>query len=122
MKKINKVTKPVYTVDISSAETVYDVLTAFALVKFDNNVELTPREMDLVMIATLASSAVTLAKIYFNVNPKSEALLIYRDLNVASMRKPTEGEVGYVLNSIKPKAEKKPNIFKRFWNWITRKK
>lgn len=27
-----------------------------------------------------------------------------------------------IKEDISPKAEKKPNVFKRFWNWVTRKK
>ena len=42
------------------------------------------------------------------------------DLNDTDDEDETETEVEQEIEE--PKVEKKPNIFKRFWNWITRKK
>lgn len=95
VKKTTKKQKDVkyIVVDLTNITCPRDVYTAFAVAKMDNVLTETEK------IATINEAIDTLDKI----------------ARINAMRKKT---VEYTTNPI----VKKPNIFKRFWNWITRKK
>lgn len=118
MKKITKkVTKkafkPAYIVDLTNANTAEDTIFAFAWAKMKN--VLTDTEIEAVIAATMENTFAMLeatANSVMNVNKA-----VYDISNGASLIINKDG-----VRLEEPKKEKKPNVFKRFWNWITCKK
>lgn len=112
-KTIKKEFKPAYTVDITDAVTPEDIILAFAWAKTSavlNDAEIDAIVSD-VMENTFAMMEAT-ANSFLNVNKA-----VYDISNGASVIINKDG-----VRIEEPKPAKKPNIFKRFWNWITRKK
>ena len=93
--------KPSYIVDITKCEDALDMIVAIAYAKVDANVAITRDELDAVIIL----SAYDL-KDYVNEMADKYSEMIINTLNECAEKK-------------EPK--KKPNIFKRFWNWMTKK-
>lgn len=107
MKKTAKTKKPLYTVDLTGTigNDVREMKYRFICAKADAGVVLTQAERKFLAEYTLESCADVIfgdAPMAFRVGPTS----FLRGHRVATFVVP----------------EKKPNIFKRFWNWITRKK
>lgn len=93
--------KPSYIVDITKCEDALDMIVAIAYAKVDANVAITRDELDAVIIL----SAYDL-KDYVN-----EMADKYSEMIINTLNKCVE----------KKEPKKKPNIFKRFWNWMTKK-
>lgn len=93
--------KPSYIVDITKCEDALDMIVAIAYAKVDANVAITRDELDAVIIL----SAYDL-KDYVNEMADKYSEMIINTLNKC-------------VDNKEPK--KKPNIFKRFWNWMTKK-
>lgn len=93
--------KPSYIVDIIKCEDTLDMIVAIAYAKVDANVAITRDELDAVIIL----SAYDL-KDYIETTADKFSEMIINTLNKCAEKK-------------EPK--KKPNIFKRFWNWMTKK-
>lgn len=107
MKKTTKTKKPLYIVDMVDmmGGDVKDVKYRILCAKADAGIVLTPAEKRFMAEYTLQTCADVIfgdAHLAFRVGPTS----FLRGHSVATIVVP----------------EKKPNIFKRFWNWITRKK
>jgi len=93
--------KPAYTVDITNCNDERDVIVEFAKAK--------------------VSAGLPITKTEYNASVLSIAQKILDGVAVATKAAALFAET--ILNSVKnTEAEKKPNVFKRFWNWITRKK
>lgn len=107
MKKTAKTKKPLYTVDLTGTigndvrEMKYRIICA----KADAGVVLTQAERKFLAEYTLESCAD----------------VIFGDASIAFRLGPTSFLRGYSVATAFPQ-KKKPNIFKRLWNWITRKK
>ena len=86
--------KPSYIVDITKCEDALDMIVAIAYAKVDANVAITRDELDAVI------------KDYIETTADKFSEMIINTLNKCAEKK-------------EPK--KKPNIFKRFWNWMTKK-
>lgn len=93
--------KPSYIIDITKCEDALDMIVAIAYAKVDANVAITRDELDAVIIL----SAYDL-KDYVN-----EMADKYSEMIINTLNKCVE----------KKEPKKKPNIFKRFWNWMTKK-
>ena len=93
--------KPSYIIDITKCEDTLDMIVAIVYAKVDANVAITRDELDAVIIL----SAYDL-KDYVN-----EMADKYSEMIINTLNKCVE----------KKEPKKKPNIFKRFWNWMTKK-
>lgn len=106
-KTTKKTVKFDYIVDITNAETAYDIFFKFALAKIKNQIPIEFAELNAIVAITA------------DVTMSTVNALIKSRVHVA-----TE-QLKEVLNAInEKKEEEKPtkNIFKRFWNWLTNKK
>lgn len=95
VKKNNK--KPVFVISINDTDTVEDILATVAYAKAKNGVALDKAEFN-TLVKTIA-----------------ECIFDIFDSVLESTITMLEAECEA------PVKEKKPNIFKRFWNWLTRK-
>lgn len=93
--------KPSYIVDITKCEDTLDMIVAIVYAKVDANVAITRDELDAMMFLTA----------YNLKNYIDEAADKYSEMIINTLNKCVENK--------EPK--KKPNIFKRFWNWMTKK-
>lgn len=106
-KKVTKTVKPAFIVDLTNVETPAELYAAFGLAKQDANLPMTDDE--LVSIVNIAVNT-TLAALQ-----DAFSKLPYTEYNITNGEKLIFDEKGNVK-------VKKANIFRRFWNWITRKK
>lgn len=124
-----KSTKPVkkcVIVDLTNIENPSDVYAAFVEAKC--GVEpITKEEMfnyamhvTELMNSTIVKSCVSLSKTQFYDNMDYIDALIDTIESAYDNQEDTDDLV--IKRKEEEKVEKKPNIFKRFWNWITRKK
>lgn len=110
MKKTNKKNTIKYIVDITNSFDEVDVILAFAKAKLENNI--VPNVVELnTMFDTLEYSIVEYI-IHPLFNGGEYNCIATINGNVV---KGTAAKMD--INTTK----KKPNVFKRFWNWITRK-
>lgn len=93
--------KPSYIVDMTKCEDTLDMIVAIAYAKIDANVAITRDELDAVIILNAYD-----LKDYIEATADKFSEMIINTLNKCVEKK-------------EPK--KKPNIFKRFWNWMTKK-
>lgn len=117
--------KPVYTVDITKCSTEKDVLDAFCLAKMKAFFTTDQKEHmvndiinDSILIA--CDAMVSLFGDYNTIHFDGEDLIRMnlKKYDIEDDEK-FECDAQGVTNIVKVK---KPNVFKRFWNWITRKK
>lgn len=90
--------KPVYIVDVTDCTNDRSIVVAFVEAKVNAGLPITEDEL------------------YSVVCDHVDEVLTYA-VDLAAQTIPTKIELVNIH-----KAEKKPNVFKRFWNWITRKK
>ena len=93
--------KPSYIIDITKCEDTLDMIVAIVYAKVDANVAITRDELDAMMFLTA----------YNLKNYIDEVADKYSEMIIDTLNKCVENK--------EPK--KKPNIFKRFWNWMTKK-
>lgn len=98
-KKVKKVAKPAFIVDITDCETATDVIVEIALAKVDAGIAITVSELEAILF-----NEIEFAIEEYENELKDEILVL---TNIAMLQE--------------NKTPKKPNVFKRFWNWITRK-
>ncbi len=106
MKKTN--TKPVIY-NFNECNTIFDVYAVVPFVKFENSKDFTNLERDTIMyyIANITSDCIT-DNVKTGNNGGTKIFINEFD---------TLDEIIRFMSD-----KKKPNVFKRFWNWITRKK
>lgn len=119
--KINKkVSKPVFKVDITWCSTEEDVLVAIADAKLDANVALTKEQFEAVIADEVRFALHVILNTAFTWN---NAIVWendgFRKMNLNKYHIENDEKFEITKNGVKIK---KQNIFKRFWNWITRKK
>ena len=102
MKKTN--TKPIIY-NFNECDTIFDVYAVVPFSKFENSKDFTNLERDTIVhyIANIANDCIT-----NSVNCGTKIFI--NEFNTF------DEMIRFMSN------KKKPNIFKRFWNWITRKK
>lgn len=107
-KSVKKSTskKPEYFVDLTDVKTPNDVYVEFALAKQKAGKPITDDELETIIGYAIYRTLNTVRKVV------SE--LPYKEINI-------EGDEKLVLDAKGNISVKKPNIFRRFWNWITRK-
>ena len=93
--------KPSYIVDITKCEDTLDMIVAIAYAKVDANVAITRDELDAVIVLSA-----------YDLKNFVEATAVkFSEMVINTLNKCVE----------KKEPKKKPNIFKRFWNWMTKK-
>lgn len=107
VKKAKKAFKPEFTVDITECATGLDVKRAIIEAKIHAGITATEQEVDILTDCF--------------VNDVLDALMGTKNALVRTK----SGDV-IALDAVKVNEDlcickKKPNVFKRFWNWITRK-
>lgn len=105
VKKTAKKVEPKFIVDLTDVESPKDVYVKFALAKQHAGLPLTNVEFGAVIdkVTDIATE------------------ILYCKLMLAAHPIEVVGDDQLVFNSKGQFEVKKPNIFKRFWNWITRK-
>lgn len=98
-KTAKKISKPLYTVDLTDIDNELDVHQAFAIARFEAGVGLSESDRGLVIGAVIDQVIEEISDIVANCG------------NI----------IVTVSKSIEEKEAKKPNIFRRFWNWVTGK-
>lgn len=112
--KTTKTTKkfiPLYTVDLTDLETPNDIVEAFVLARFEAGLGLSSRDRD-IFINALIDTALDMQDMTDRLCDTANDICAC--ITTVINNKTTE-------TPKVEKEEKKPNIFKRFWNWITRK-
>lgn len=106
MKKSTKKIKPAFIVNLTDFENPADVYYRFGIAKQNAKLPMTDNEFSGVI-----NKIVDLATI----------MLIAKQTLCSNCVKVEDGEK-LIFDSKGNYTVKKPNIFRRFWNWITRKK
>lgn len=106
MKKI----KPTYIVDITSCQTANDVICEFAYSKVEAGLPITMLEYKVSMKSCIDNYKTTEEMIHECFDTAVDKVATIADKLCGVYTKPNNTEV------------KKPNVFKRFWNWFTNKK
>lgn len=102
MVKTTKKIKPDFIVNLTNVEKPEDVYVKFGMAKHNAGYAMSDAEFDAVLGAAISIAI----KMYLaNMMLKSEVVNI-------------EGDEKLVFNSKGEMAVKKPNVFKRFWNWV----
>jgi hypothetical protein len=109
-KKTVKEFKPAFVADLTDAESMTDVYVAFGLAKQDAGLPISDVELDAIIDKTIEISVRELTKMSKEAFDKAT--------HIVSIT----GDEKLVFDADGGFKVKKPNVFKRFWNWITRKK
>ena len=112
-KKKKKVAKPAYVVDLTNVKGEFETTLRFALCKYENNIN-NFTVSDMCALRTYAKILSLAYAIMELANSKNLYVIGCGTMFV------TEA-VNCSLKNVEVK-KKKPNIFKRFWNWLTHKK
>lgn len=113
-KKTKKAVKPTYTIDLTDVSSIEEAEIRIALTKYEAGVELNSAN-----IVALKNYAKSLCMTYA-ISEMIKADRIYvLGAGVVFATKRIDGPIVDIDVEVK---KKKSNIFKRFWNWITRKK
>ena len=97
--KVTKTIKPLYTVDLTDVETIDEVGYAFAMAKFNAKQPLNEKDLEVIVWNAKVDAAIEMASLAATI--------------LSTMVLPS---------CVNCTCQKKPNVFKRIWNWITRKK
>ena len=109
-KKVSKKIEPKFIVDLTNANTIDDVYLAFALAKHNAGLPINDAELTTIVGTAVDLTIQAMTNNYICL-PKDAGKSI--EVN--------DGEK-LIFDSKGNVSVKKPNVFKRFWNWITRKK
>lgn len=90
--------KPVITVDITDCTTIEDLVAAMANAKIEAGVSVSRIEVETLIQAAIDEAVEEVLSDLFD-----------------------DFECPVIIEEQDIEPEKKPNVFKRFWNWITRK-
>lgn len=107
VKKTEKVKKPAFIVNLTDAETPTDVLMQFGLAKHNAGMAMTDDEL-IAICKKQSEVTVDILTAALLTAPHTEYVV--------------ENGAKLILDEFGNAKIKKPNIFKRFWRWITRKK
>ena len=102
--------KPTYIVDITSCQTANDVICEFAYAKVEAGLPITMLEYKVSMKSCIDNYKTTEEMIHECFDTAVNKVATIADKLCGIYTKPNNTEV------------KKPNVFKRFWNWLTNKK
>lgn len=117
--KTTKKTKPTFVVDLTNAESYKDVKIAFIAAKVNAGIAITKSELAFVIAEAMATGALVVLDTMDEFFAKAKVIEAdEKQLKkfmeaVKDLEKPVEEE--------EPVEPKKP-WYKRFWNWLTRKK
>ena len=102
--------KPTYIVDITSCQTANDVICEFAYAKVETGLPITMLEYKVSMKSCID-------------NYKTAEEMIHECFDTAVSKVATIADKLCGIYTKQNNTEvKKPNVFKRFWNWLTNKK
>lgn len=114
--KDNKKFKPVWTIDITGITDVNDIINEIVYAKVNNNIAISNAELNDIINNTIDLTVLTLFGGHNAVVKMPDGRIITTDMYEYSIDNSEE----VVIDGGSPKIRKK-NIFRRFWNWITRK-
>lgn len=109
-KKTVKTKKNVPVVDITMCEDATDVYAAFGKTKVEKGLPISDVELD--AIVTNFVDATVASMFTWNNTVMLDKTGKYVKMNLTE----------YVAENVPEQPKKKPGIFKRFWNWLIRKK
>lgn len=114
-KQTKKTVKPAYVVDLVGVDSEYDAALRIALCKYENNAgNFTTSDINIIKeYIKFLSMAYTLTEL---INAQEVYILGCGHVFVTEKIGSPVAEFKVMIE------EKRPNIFKRFWDWITRKK
>ena len=104
-KTTKKTVSPKFIVDLTKAESATDVYAQFALAKQEAGLPLSNEEFNAIMLIAGIVAVEDLGEAINNVS---------KSIEIKNGEKLVFDAKGHFT-------VKKPNIFRRFWNWITRK-
>ena len=102
--------KPTYIVDITSCQTANDVICEFAYAKVEAGLPITMLEYKVSMKSYIDNYKTAEEMINECFDTAVNKVATITDKLCGVYTKPNNTEI------------KKPNVFKRFWNWLTKKK
>ena len=102
--------KPTYIVDITSCQTANDVICEFAYAKVEAGLPITMLEYKVSMKSYIDNYKTAEEMINECFDTAVNMVATITDKLCGVYTKPNNTEI------------KKPNVFKRFWNWLTNKK
>lgn len=114
-KQTKKTVKPAYVVDLVGVDSEYDAALRIALCKYENNAcNFTTSDINIIKeYIKFLSMTYTLTEL---INAQEVYILGCGHVFVTEKIGSPVAEFKVMIE------EKRPNIFKRFWDWITRKK
>lgn len=122
--KTTKTTKkfiPLYTVDLTDLKTPNEITEAFVVARFEAGLGLSNKDQE-IFVDALIDTAIDMQDMTNMLCDTANDICtcITTAINSKITETPCVGVVDADYRKVE-KEEKKPNIFKRFWNWITRK-
>ena len=105
-KTTKKTVSPKFIVDLTKAETATDVYAQFALAKQEAGLPISNEELNAIMLIAGVMAVDALGEVISKAS---------KEIKIENGEKLVFDSKGHFII-------KKPNIFRRFWNWITRKK
>ena len=121
MKKINKTKiKPAYTVNLTNIGSARDVYAQFGAAKLKAGLPVTNVEMSCMFEILTDATIAAVIDVLFNMT--NGLVLEDGKLTKVQLKSYEIGDDEMIVVKDGNVKIKKKNIFKRFWNWITRKK
>lgn len=111
-KKTSKKNEPI--LDLTNCEDGTDVFAAYGRIKVENSMPISDIELDAIITNHVDAILATMFTWNNTVMLKEDGTYTAMNLSIYQPEMPDTTDA--------PKVEKKPGAFKRFWNWITRKK
>ena len=116
--KTNKF-KPVYVIDITNDTTVVDTIASVVLARARASLEISENDLTDITVSTI--STITndiIAELFGNHNAVIKTNNGFKQIDLCMFEMKEDEQ--FCLTTDCAKIRKK-NIFKRFWNWVTRK-
>lgn len=113
-KTTKKVKKSAPIIDLTMAEDDIDVFAAYGRMKVEQGLPISPIELEAIITNHIDAILATMFTWNNVVMLKEDGTYVAMNLSVYKPETEEKADV-----EVKP--AKKPGIFKRFWNWITRK-
>ena len=116
--KTNKF-KPVYVIDITNDTTVADTIASVVLAKASANLKISDNDLTDITMYTISNiTDNVVADLFGNHNAVIKTKNGFKQIDLCTFEMQEDDQFCITIDG--PKIRKK-NIFKRFWNWITRK-
>lgn len=116
--KTNKF-KPVYVIDITNDTTVADTIASVVLARTSANLKISENDLTDITISTISNiTNNVIADLFGDHNAVIKTNNGFKQIDLCMFEMKDDEQFCLTTDSAKIR---KKNIFKRFWNWITRK-